>query len=285
MSIRKCPKCNSEIGNWDFCFFCGANLKEISNSDSQNPSTEKLLSEDMITVRKQDETINSPKKCPKCNSEIGEWDFCFHCGANLKEQNNTKTQDIESNETVEEIPFEEEEKNSQRLCPECGNLIGEWDFCFHCGANLKRQNESEALESVARSILSTESPQEKMLKPLDNQVAQMESKAETSNYPDSMNTAISNDFENDTPPDNIVVLTDEDGNEAKFEFLDLIAYRGKEYVVFLPNNETADEVVILEFEELSDGTENYSSVDDDFTLQVVYELFKQRAQDKFNFID
>lgn len=34
--------------------------------------------------------------------------------------------------------------------------------------------------------------------------------------------------------DNIVVLNDSDGNEVRFEFLDLIEYDGDEYVVLLP---------------------------------------------------
>lgn len=41
--------------------------------------------------------------------------------------------------------------------------------------------------------------------------------------------------------DNIIVLND-DGNEVEFEFLDLIPYRGKEYVVLLPVSDEADEV-------------------------------------------
>ena len=31
--------------------------------------------------------------------------------------------------------------------------------------------------------------------------------------------------------DNVIVLTDSDGREVQLEFLDLIPYRGKEYVV------------------------------------------------------
>ena len=34
--------------------------------------------------------------------------------------------------------------------------------------------------------------------------------------------------------ENLIVLNDEDGNEIEFEFLDLISYRQKEYVVLLP---------------------------------------------------
>ena len=34
--------------------------------------------------------------------------------------------------------------------------------------------------------------------------------------------------------DNIVILNDEDGNEVKFEFLDLVELDDEEYVVLLP---------------------------------------------------
>ena len=52
---------------------------------------------------------------------------------------------------------------------------------------------------------------------------------------------------------NIVVLNDEDGNEIKFEFLDLIEYESEEYVVLLPIDEDGEnddgEVVILKLED------------------------------------
>lgn len=85
--------------------------------------------------------------------------------------------------------------------------------------------------------------------------------------------------------DNIIVLNDDDGNEVGFEFLDLIPYRGKEYVVLLPVSDEADEVVILELEETDDETESYISVDNEATLQVVFEIFKEKFKDVFNFID
>ena len=46
--------------------------------------------------------------------------------------------------------------------------------------------------------------------------------------------------------ENIIVLNDDEGNEAEFEILDLIPYRGKEYVVLLSVSDEADEVVILQ---------------------------------------
>ena len=41
--------------------------------------------------------------------------------------------------------------------------------------------------------------------------------------------------------DNIVSLTDEDGNEIEFEFLDLIQYDGEEYVVLLPTEDSGED--------------------------------------------
>lgn len=85
--------------------------------------------------------------------------------------------------------------------------------------------------------------------------------------------------------ENIIVLNDDEGNEAEFEFLDLIPYRGKEYVVLLPVSDEADEVVILQLEEADDETESYISVDNEATLQVVFEIFKEKFKDIFNFVD
>ena len=101
------------------------------------------------------------------------------------------------------------------------------------------------------------------------------------------------DFENnemDEELDNIVVLNDEEGNEVQFEFLDLIEYEDEEYVVLLPledeEDENAGEVVILKLEDTdSEDEESYVSVDDQETLNTVFEIFKEKFKDEFNFID
>ena len=89
--------------------------------------------------------------------------------------------------------------------------------------------------------------------------------------------------------DNIVSLTDEDGNEIEFEFLDLIQYDGEEYVVLLTtedSGEDAGEVVILKLEDTEDeNQESYVSVDDEEILNEVFQIFKEKFKDEFNFID
>ncbi len=104
------------------------------------------------------------------------------------------------------------------------------------------------------------------------------------------------DFENNDVPemdeelDNIIVLNDEDGKEVQFEFLDLIEYEDEEYVVLLPveeeNEEEAGEVVILKVEDTdSEEEESYVSVDDQDTLNTIFEMFKEKFKDEFNFLD
>ena len=88
--------------------------------------------------------------------------------------------------------------------------------------------------------------------------------------------------------DNIIVLNDEEGNEVEFEFLDLIEFEGEEYVVLLPVEEAEDagEVVILKLEDTeSEDEESYVSVDDDEVLNKVFEIFKEKFKDDFNFVD
>ena len=83
--------------------------------------------------------------------------------------------------------------------------------------------------------------------------------------------------------ENIIVLNDENGNEIEFEFLDLISYRQKEYVVLLPLKDSDDQVVILQVQTADEETENYISVENEFVLNTVFALFKERNKDFFTF--
>lgn len=90
--------------------------------------------------------------------------------------------------------------------------------------------------------------------------------------------------------DNIIVLNDENGEETRFEFLDLIELDNEEYVVLLPVEETEEgpgEVVILKVEDTDDGSEeeSYVSVESEETLNRVFEIFKDKFKDEFDFVD
>lgn len=91
--------------------------------------------------------------------------------------------------------------------------------------------------------------------------------------------------------DNIIVLNDENGEEVKFEFLDLIEYENEQYVVLLPvleeGEEDDGEVVILKVEDTDETSEeeSYVSVDDEETLMAVFNIFKDKFKDEFDFVD
>ncbi len=83
----------------------------------------------------------------------------------------------------------------------------------------------------------------------------------------------------------IITLTDENGNEAEFEYLDVIEYQGKEYLILMPADENSAEIVILEIEPVDEETENYLAVEDEAILDAVYGIFKERYKDILTFED
>ena len=84
---------------------------------------------------------------------------------------------------------------------------------------------------------------------------------------------------------NILTLTDENGVDTDFEYLDCIEYEGKEYLILTPANEEASEVVILEVEPVDEENENYLSVTDEQLLNAVYGICKERYKDVLTFED
>lgn len=83
----------------------------------------------------------------------------------------------------------------------------------------------------------------------------------------------------------ILTLTDENGADIDFEYLDCIEYQGKEYLVLLPAEEEAMEIVILEVEPVDEENENYIAVEDEAVLDAVYGIFKERFKDVLTFED
>lgn len=91
------------------------------------------------------------------------------------------------------------------------------------------------------------------------------------------------------PDDEIetIILNDENGEEVEFEFMDLISYEGEDYVVLLPveDCEEEGEVVILRLEASGKDDESYVSVDDETILMAIFNIFKDKFKDFFNFVD
>ena len=83
----------------------------------------------------------------------------------------------------------------------------------------------------------------------------------------------------------ILTLTDEDGREVDFEYLDSVDYDGKEYLVLMPADQAETQIVILEVEPVDEENENYLSVSDEAVLDAVYGIFKERYKDILTFED
>jgi uncharacterized protein YrzB (UPF0473 family) len=82
---------------------------------------------------------------------------------------------------------------------------------------------------------------------------------------------------------NLITLTDENGVDTEFEYLDVIEYQGNEYLILMPVEDESGEIVILLIEPVDEETENYLAVEDEATLEAVFQLFKERYQDILTF--
>lgn len=91
--------------------------------------------------------------------------------------------------------------------------------------------------------------------------------------------------ENNLPEEevSILTLTDENGQDVDFEYLDCIEYEGTEYLVLMPAGE--DEIVIMEIEPVDEENENYLAVEDEAVLDAVYGIFKEKFKDILTFED
>ena len=83
----------------------------------------------------------------------------------------------------------------------------------------------------------------------------------------------------------ILTLTDENGADIDFEYLDCIEYQNKEYLILMPLEDESNEIVILEVEPVDEENENYLAVSDEDVLDAVYAIFKERYADILTFED
>lgn len=79
----------------------------------------------------------------------------------------------------------------------------------------------------------------------------------------------------------ILTLTDENGVDTNFEYLDCIELEGTEYLVLMP--EESNEIVILQVEPVDEEVENYLAVEDEQILDTVFGIFKDKFKDVLEF--
>lgn len=95
---------------------------------------------------------------------------------------------------------------------------------------------------------------------------------------------------NNTPEMNeeeidLVVMTDEDGNEYEYEIAARFEKNDNEYVVLVPLAEDDDEVVILKAVLVDDETEEFVAEEDESITDEIFEEFKEMFAEEFNFAD
>ncbi len=84
----------------------------------------------------------------------------------------------------------------------------------------------------------------------------------------------------------LIDLFDEDGNKVVFEHLDTVKYKDDEFVICIPyddDEEEVTEIVIFRIVEDENGEEILSQVFEPDILAPVYELFRERNEEMFEF--
>ncbi len=86
----------------------------------------------------------------------------------------------------------------------------------------------------------------------------------------------------------IVTMLDEEGNEHAFEHVDSFPFNGETYVVLIPTEDEvvageADEVLFFTLQTDSEGNETLTFVEDEAELDMVFEEFKSRMGDVYDF--
>lgn len=83
----------------------------------------------------------------------------------------------------------------------------------------------------------------------------------------------------------ILTLTDENGQDVDFEYLDCLEYEGTEYLILSPADDESGEIIILEIQPVDEENENYLAVEDEAVLDAVFAIFKEKYKDVLEFED
>lgn len=95
---------------------------------------------------------------------------------------------------------------------------------------------------------------------------------------------IEKNIDDESEEGRFLTLTDDSGEDISFEVIDEFPYNGKNYVVLIPFEDLEDEVVILEAIYAENPKDNeYISVEDEELVKEVFEEFKNRNADEYDF--
>lgn len=85
---------------------------------------------------------------------------------------------------------------------------------------------------------------------------------------------------------NILTFQDEEGNDVQLELVDSFEFNGQDYAALLPpDDEDESEVLLMRIESESSGEDILVYIEDDKELDEVFQTFKDRMKDEFDFLD
>lgn len=85
----------------------------------------------------------------------------------------------------------------------------------------------------------------------------------------------------------IITLTDEDGNQIQALYLDTIEFEEQEYAALMTmQSDESGEILIFRIEDSEyEDMDDYVTVEDERILEAVYEIVKERFGDELSFTD
>ena len=123
---------------------------------------------------------------------------------------------------------------------------------------------------------------EKAVKPVESNIDEKQVHKITCEEDIVEESVYADDIDETNEEGDSILLTDEEGNEIEYQLLDLIEYQGDEYVVLL-KTESDDGLVEIMRYEIEGENETYYQIDNDKLLESIFEIFKSRAEDIFDF--
>ena len=85
-----------------------------------------------------------------------------------------------------------------------------------------------------------------------------------------------------TQEDEVLTLTDEEGNEHEFSVIDIIEMEGSEYAILLPHEggeDDEDEAIILRIDSDDDGNEVLVDIEDDEEWEKVADTWASMVEE------
>ena len=85
--------------------------------------------------------------------------------------------------------------------------------------------------------------------------------------------------------DKVIVLSDDIGNEVEIEYIDSVSFGGRDYAMFMPLENDDDEVIIMQYDNVSEDYDSFIPVTDAKTMQAVYDLLRDKYKDQLEKLD